>query len=193
MEVVFDLPRRVCLADPGLPCYSASRPSPSRMIASHGHSKLLPMPTGSITRLPPLHLLLFVLSPMLCTTTSCLTISDDLPNLVHMLWCKRLNVSCPSIRCYCSSRWFDVSSRSGSSPAFLLLEKDRDPQSLLPSATPELIAVDIICIKASSPADYGPDRSLGLSVRRTRQRRPGSLDSTTDCTETNSDGRRAMR
>ena len=76
---------------------------------------------------------------------------------------------------------------------FLLLEKDRDPQSLLPSSTPELIAVDIICIKASSPADYGPDRSLGLSVRRTRQRRPGSLDSTTDCTETNSDGRRAMR
>ena len=138
MEVVFDLPRRVCLADPGLPCYSASRPSPSRMIASHGHSKLLPMPTGSITRLPPLHLLLFVLSPMLCSTTSCLTISDDLPNLVHMLWCKKLNVSCPSIRCYCSSRWFDVSSRSGSSPAFLLLEKDRDPQSLLPSSTPEL-------------------------------------------------------
>ena len=98
-----------------------------------------------------LQLLLFVLSPMLCTTTSCLTISDDLPNLVHMLWCKRLNVSCPSIRCYCRSRWFDVSSRSGSSPAFLLLEKDRDPQSLLPSATPELIAVDIICIKASYP------------------------------------------
>ena len=72
---------------------------------------------------------------------------------------------------------------------FLLLEKDRDPQSLLPSSTPELIAVDIICIKTSSPAaDYGPDRSLGLSARRTRRRRPGSLNSTTDCTETNSDG-----
>ena len=140
-----------------------------------------------------LHVLLFVLSPMLCSTTSCFTTIAIFPNLVHMLWCKRLNVSCPSIRCYCRSRWFDVSSRSGSSPAFLLLEKDRDPQSLLPSATPELIAFDIICIKASSPADYGPDRSLGLSVRRTRQRRPGSLDSTTDCTETNSDGRRAMR
>jgi len=88
------------------------------MIASHGHSKLLPMPTGSITRLPPLHLLLFVLSPMLCSTTSCLTISDDLPNLVHMLWCKRLNVSCPSIRCYCSSRWSEVRSCSSSSSAF---------------------------------------------------------------------------
>ena len=30
-----------------------------------------------------LHLLLFVLSPVLCSTTSCLAISDDLPNLAH--------------------------------------------------------------------------------------------------------------